>query len=296
MDKYDYHFISIKFLTAILLALVFAFLLVYVFRPQLRDDYTVYSLQQSDFELQQQRTARDDLSFQNFRRELAAANLDFEEELKIRSFELMKSSRDSLLAVITANHLEKMNGLRELRMRRLENERIELAAAERELLQQRRQELEAELAQKLQQLRQEIRKKYSGFNQQQLRDNYLKMINLRLKIDFVARSEAERDTYRQQLAAVEAEQEELKAARNSRVNEDISNRTSTLIMEFNQQYAAYRDQIRNQNQNSLTELRQEIENELAEARTEIKSELALSRQQKEIELDQLIEKTKTEYY
>ena len=47
MDKYDYHFISVKFLTAILLALIFAFLLIYVFTPQQREDYVVYSLQNS---------------------------------------------------------------------------------------------------------------------------------------------------------------------------------------------------------------------------------------------------------
>jgi hypothetical protein len=291
MDKYDYHFISIKFLTAILLALVFAFLLIYVFTPNRRGDYLVYNLEESNFQLEGD-------SFSDFKTISAAAKAEqqeFEKKLKARSFELMEETKQSLLAVITANHLEKMNGLREARMLTLEAKKRELEQREDSLLQARRQELEAELSQKLQQLRQRVRDKYSDFNQQQIRDNYLKMINLNLKIEFVARSAAEKEKYQKQLQEVKSEQEALMAEKNSQLNEDISEQTSELIMEFNQQYAAYRDQIREEHQKIIAEQSAEIEKELAQARKEIKNSLAVSREEKRIQLEQLIAETKAYY-
>jgi hypothetical protein len=293
MDKYDYHFISIKFLTAILLALVFAFLLIYVFTPQQRDDYLVYSLEESDFQLDGDSFSASDL--QTPSAELAAEKQKFEAELKTRSFELMEETKQSLLSVITANHLEKMNGLREARMLTLEAKERELDQEEESLLQARRQELEAELSQKLQQLRQEVRDKYSDFNQQQIRANYLEMINLELKIEFIARNEVEKEKYQKQLQELKSRQEALMAEKNSQLNDDISEQTTDLIMEFNQQYAAYRDQIRSQHQKIISELSAEIEKELDQARTEIKSSLAASREQKKIEMEQLIERTKKYY-
>ncbi len=291
MDKYDYHFISIKFLTAILLALVFAFLLIYVFTPHPRADYLVYKLEESNFQLEGD-------SFSDFQPASAAAKTEkqeFENKLKTRSFELMEETKQSLLAVITANHLEKMNGLREARMLSLESKRRELDQEEDSLLQTRRQELEAELSQKLQQLRQQVRDKYSDFNQQQIRANYLQMINLNLKIEFVARNESEKEKFQKQLQELKSEQEAIMAEKNSKLNEDISEQTTELIMEFNQQYAAYRDQIREEHQKIIAEQNAEIEKELAQARKEIKDSLAVSREEKSIQMEQLIAETKAYY-
>ncbi|OEG62002.1 hypothetical protein C8C76_101153 [Halanaerobium saccharolyticum] len=295
MDKYDYHFISIKFLTAILLALIFAFLLIYVFTPQEREDYPVYKLERQELffsELSQISASRTTAAEESRLQE----KLDFEESLRERSFELMKQSKSRMLAVISANHLEKMNGLREEKMLALEAEQRTLNQREENLLQERRQELEAELSQKLQQLRQEVRNKYSDFNQQEIRANYLRMINLELKIEFVARTESEKEKYRNELEKVRSEQQTLMAEKNSQLNEDISTQTSALIMEFNQQYSAYRDQIRSEHQQLISEQRQEIEAELAAAREEIKGDLASARAEKSTELDDLIEKSKKLYY
>jgi len=291
MDKYDYHFISIKFLTAILLALVFAFLLIYVFTPHPRGDYLVYKLEDSNFQLEGDSVS----DFQPASAAVKAEKQEFEKKLKTRSFELMEATKQSLLAVITANHLEKMNGLREARMLSLESKRWELEQQEDSLLQARRQELEAELSQKLQQLRQQVRDKYSDFNQQQIKANYLKMINLNLKIEFVARNEAEKEKYQKQLQELKSEQEAIMAEKNSQLNEDISDQTSELIMEFNQQYSAYRDQIREEHQKIIAEQSAEIEKELAQARKEIKDSLALSREEKSIQMEQLIAETKAYY-
>lgn len=295
MDKYDYHFISTKFLTAILLALIFAFLLIYVFTPQEREDYSVYSLQNSDFKFEKG-TFFFDSDSQTMAGIMTAEKLKFQAELKERSFELMEQSKKSMLSVITANYLEKMNGLREERMLSLEAKKRELEARGERLIQEKRQVLEADLSQKLQQLRQEIRNKYSDFNQQEIRTNYLEMINLSLKIEFIARNESEKKKYQQQLKELKSKQEAIKAKKNSQLNEDISSRTSTLIMEFNQQYSAYREEIRNQHQKIISEQSSDIENELAQARKEIKSDLTAGRQQKRNEMEQLIAKTKEKYY
>ena len=295
MDNYDYHFISIKFLTAILLALIFAFLLIYVFASQQREAYSVYSLQNSNFRFEE-RAGFFDSDSQTRERTMTAEKLNFQAELKERSFELMEQSKKSILAVITANHLEKMNGLREERMLSLEAKKRELDAREERVLQDTRQELEAELSQKLQQLRQEVRNKYSNFNQQQIRDNYLKIINLNLKIEFIARNESEKQKYQEQLQELRSEQEAIMAEKNSQLNEDISSRTSTLIMGFNQQYAAYREEVRSENQKIISKQRAEIENELSQVRIEIKNNLTTVRQQNRNEIEQLIEKTKEVYY
>lgn len=294
MDKYDYHFISIKFLTAILLALIFAFLLIYVFTPQGRDDYSVYRLQQQAI-FTQQGTVFD--SGREIEREsLKEEKPLFEEKLRQRSFELMDQSKKAMLAVISANHLEKMNGLREERMLSLEAERRRLAKRAEELLQEKRQQLETELSQKLQQLRQDIRNEYSDFNQEEIRDNYLRMINLKLKIEFAAHTESEKEKYREELQQLRSKQQALMAEKNSQLNQDISNQTSTLIMEFNQQYAAYREQIREQNQQIISEEEQKIEAELAAAREEIKGDLATARREKTAEIENLIEMSKEIYY
>jgi hypothetical protein len=294
MDKYDYHFISIKFLTAILLALIFAFLLIYVFTPQQREDYSVYSLQNSVFQFEKRAVVFDSDS-QIIGERMAAEKSNFEAESKARSFELMEQTKNSMLSVITANHLEKMNGLRELRMLSLDAKKQDLEEKEESLLQERRQELETELSQKLQQLRQRVRDKYSDFNQQQIRANYLGIINLNLKIEFIARNQAEKEKYQEQLEELRSEQETIMAEKNLQLNEDISSQTSELIMEFNQQYSAYRDQIRNQHQKIISEENAQIEDELAQARRETKNNLTAARQQKREQMEQLIEKTKKYY-
>ncbi|PUU95544.1 hypothetical protein [Halanaerobium sp.] len=295
MDKYDYHFISIKFLTSILLALIFAFLLIYVFTPQQRENYPVYRLQQKESIFSEEKPT---FNFESLavEKSLQQEKMAFEKTLRDRSFELMEQSKQRMLAVITAGYLEKLNGLREEKMQALEAKRRTLDQREEKLLQQKRQELEAELSRKLQQLRQEIRNKYSDFNQKEILDNYLRIINLQLQIEFTAHTESEKEKFRNMLKKVRSEQQALMAAKNSRLNEAISSKTSALIMEFNQQYAAYREKIRDKHQQILSELREKISAELAAAREEIKKDLALAKAEKDAELEDIIANSKKLYY
>ena len=144
MDKYDYHFISIKFLTAILLALIFAFLLVYVFTPEKRESYPVYSLEREGIKEVSQINILN-REEQSLLRTVSSEQREFEAGLRARSFQLMEASRDALLAVISSNYLEKLNGLREEKMSALEERRAELKIREEQLLQQKRKELENDL-------------------------------------------------------------------------------------------------------------------------------------------------------
>ncbi|MFP4197990.1 MAG: hypothetical protein ACLFSO_00170 [Halanaerobium sp.] len=295
MDKHDYHFISIKFLTAILLALFFAFLFIYVFSPQQRDDYSVYSLEKKSIDFSAKKDFLD-FDLMTGEKSLQEEKLNFEKDLRAESFKLMEESKQSLLAVISANYLEQMNGLREEKLLELEAESRELDEREESLLQGRREELEAQLSEQLQQLRQEVRDKYSDFNQQQIRANYLKMINLELKIEFVARSESEREEYQKELEQLRLEQESLVDEKNSQLNSDISDRTGELIMEFNQQYSGYRDRLKEEHSEIIAEKREKIENELAAAREEIKSDLASAREAEAVEIDNLIKNSREKYY
>lgn len=295
MDKHDYHFISIKFLTAILLALFFAFLFIYVFSPQQRDDYSVYSLEKKSIDFSAKKDFFD-FDLMTGEKSLQEEKLNFEKDLRAESFKLMEESKQSLLAVISANYLEQMNGLREEKMLELETERRELDEREESLLQGRREELETQLSEQLQQLRQEVRDKYSDFNQQQIRANYLKMINLELKIEFIARGESEREEYQKELEQLRLEQESLVDEKNSQLNSDISDRTGELIMEFNQQYSGYRDQLKEEHREIIAEKREQIEDELAAAREEIKSDLASAREAEAVEIDNLIKNSREKYY
>ncbi|MFW5749912.1 MAG: hypothetical protein ACOCWP_03975 [Halanaerobium sp.] len=295
MDKHDYHFISIKFLTAILLALFFAFLFIYVFSPQQRDDYSVYSLEKKSIDFSAKKDFFD-FDLMTGEKSLQEEKLNFEKDLRTESFKLMEESKQSLLAVISANYLEQMNGLREEKMLELETERRELDEREESLLQGRREELETQLSEQLQQLRQEVRDKYSDFNQQQIRANYLKMINLELKIEFIARSESEREEYQKEMEQLRLEQESLVDEKNSQLNSDISDRTGELIMEFNQQYSGYRDRLKEEHREIIAEKREQIEDELAAAREEIKSDLASAREAEAVEIDNLIKNSREKYY
>jgi hypothetical protein len=164
-----------------------------------------------------------------------------------------------------------------------------------ELLQQKRQELEAKLSDKLQTVRRNIREKYSDYSQQEIRDNYLKIINLRIAVEVLARDESEKERYQSQLEQIQQQQEQLLAEKNSVLNEDISAETRTLIMDFNREYAEYRQQIENRHQELIAARETEIEEKLTAYRQEIQKELSSKREAKAAAMDQLIAKSK-EYY
>ncbi len=295
MDRYDYHFISIKFLTAILLALIFAFLLIYVFTPQARESYNVFNIEREEIKSFSEIDvvgSREKI----FINTIAEEEVEFEKGIRDRSFKVMAASRDSILSVITANNLEKMNGLKEEKMAFLEEKEEELESEENRLLQQRRSELEAELSSELENIRREVRNDYSDFNQKEIRDNYLEIINLRIKIEVVAHNQSEIEKYQQRLENVRAEQQELLAEKNSLLNSDISKKTSELIMEFNQSFAEYREKINREHQQILAKVESEIESELAQAREEIKGQLTRARNNKKQEINQLISESKEKYY
>lgn len=294
MDKKDYHLISLKFLSAILMAIVFAFFLVFVFTPETSESYPVYSLEKEE--------VRDSRKISVFSQDRAAelelniaAQENFEAELKNRSFEIMEASKDAVLTVLTSNHLDKINGLKEEEDLLLTELKLSLNNEREKLLQQKREELEADLSERLRQIRNRIRENYAGYSQQEIRDNYLKMINLRIAVEVLARDENEKDKYQSQLDQVQQQQEQLLAEKNSVLNDDISAETRELIMDFNREYAGYRQQLENRQQQLINQKEAEIEEKLAAFREEIRAELSTKREEKAAAVDQLIAKSR-DYY
>lgn len=292
-DKYDYHFISIKFLTAIILALFFAFLFIYVFSP-VKEDYSVYSFEEEKI---------GEIPADGFLAEAGETEIfldlaqkeDFESELKNRSFAVMEQSKRAVLTVITGNHLEEINGLKEEGDLLLNDYRLELKNEEEELLQQQRKELEADLSAKLQNLRQQVREKYSSYSQQEIGNNYLEMINLRIAVEVLAQNDSEKEEYQKKLEELQAEQEELLAEKNAVLNEEISAETRTLIMEFNQQFNDYREQIRKRHQNLIANREDEVNMRLSRKRQDIRVNLKAEREEKASAMEQLIEKSRKYY-
>lgn len=293
MDRHDYHFISLKFLTAIIMALFFAFLLIYVFSPN-DFNYQVYDFKAAEPAQFSDSTFWKAESSSDFDLNLKAKN-SFETKLKERSFKLMDSSQKAVLAVITGNYLEKINNLQKDEDLALNQFRLELEAEQEKLLQAKRKNLESNLTTSLQKLRQQVKAEYSDYSQQKIRDNYLQIINLRIGIEVLAQDEAEADYYKKKLAKVEAKQQKLLGARSELINEDISEQTRSLILDFNQEFANYRQKLRQNYQQELALKEKQIELSLSQKREKIRDTLKARRQKKYSQMAELITKAKKYY-
>ena len=294
MDKYDYHFISIKFLTAILFALFFAFLINYVFLPETEPDREVYKLSRQEIKDASRQTVFSDLEKQKLFNNSSESD-NFKYQMRQHSFKIMDEAKTALLAVVTANHLEDINEIIEAEMSVLNDFQRELEAEKEKKIQQKRQESEADLAEKLENIRQQINEEYSAVNQKEIRDNYLRIINLKIAVEVLAENAEEKEKYQAQLQEVQNEQQQLLSEKNSQINNEISAKTTNLIMEFNQNFASYRQQLNNEQQQLLNQRRKEIENKLDSYRKEIRAELNSAREAKKIELEELIAESKKYY-
>lgn len=293
MDRHDYHFISLKFLTAIIMALFFAFLLTYVFSP-VNFDYQVYSFKKENIAQFSDSDFFKADSGSDFKLDLAAKN-KFQTELKQRSFELMEASQPAVLTVVTGNYLEEVNNLKKDEDLALNKLRLELEAEQERLLQSRRNKLEKDLAAKLQKLRHQVKEKYSDYSQRQIRDNYLEMINLKIGIEVLAQDEAEKEYYSQKMEELEKKQQKLLTAKSELINEDISEQTRTLILDFNRKYSQYRQKLRNDFQKEIALKRDQMQMSLSRKRQEIRDTLKSRRKQRSSEIKELITKSKKYY-
>lgn len=293
MDHYDYHFITIRFLTAVILAVFFGFFLVYLFRAESGLDYAVYSFEKESFS----NLSEKELFTAAEKREFALKRQqnNFKSGLKKESFAIMAAAKESLLAVVTAEHFEEINSIFERERSVLNELQLELKDEREKLLQQKRKELEAELSQNLQQLRQKIRAEYSDYNQREIRANYLQIINLKIAVEVLAEDEAEKEKYQKRLTEVEKNQEELLAEKNSARNDQISAETRTLIMDFNSRYSNYREKIDSRQQQRLRLKEDKIEARLSKFRKQISLELKAARAKKEAEIEKIISKQKKYY-
>ena len=118
---------------------------------------------------------------------------------------------------------------------------------------------------------------------------------MRIAVEVLAKDEEEKAKYRAELRQVEQEQEKLLAEKNTVLNQDISEKTRALIMDFNREFASYRQQLETDHQELITNREAEITKKLAAYRQEIKLELSQKKQEKAAEMDQLIAESQ-EYY
>ncbi len=294
MDNSGHHLVAIKFLSSIILGLIFAFLLVFVFTPEKRDYYPAFELEKESISSYSDITIAlsEDYNFP----ERAAAYQEFKLELRERSTALMEAAKASSLAVITSSSLERVDGLRDDILAELDELRSELEAEENRLLTAKRSELENELSQELEKIREEIKAKYSDFKEQEIRNNYLQIINLKIAVEVVAENAAEREKYQEQLNQLEAEQDQLLAEKQQQENLDIALRTEELIVKYNREYSQYREQILSEHQKIISEREEELLAVLDQARKDIKEEMLIKRDLREEEINKMIEESLAKYY
>jgi len=294
LDNSGHHLVAIKFLSSIILGLIFAFLLVYVFTPEKRDYYPAFELEKerissySDVKI----ALSEDYNFP----ERAAAYQEFKIKFRERSKALMEAAKASSLSVITSESLERVDGLRDDILAELDELRSELEAEENRLLTAKRSELEKELSQELEKIRQEIKAKYSDYREQEIRNNYLKIINLKIAVEVVAENAAQREKYQQQLNQVQAEQNQLLTEKKQQENLDIALRTEELIVKYNSEYSQYRQQILSEHKKIIAEREDELLAVLDQARKDIKEEMLIKRDLRAEEINKMIEESLAKYY
>lgn len=294
MPKIDHHVISLKFLTAIIMALISAFLFTYVFSPLEITEYRVYNFEPEKIKTPAADTALT-FSAQEQRMIDFSAKKAFESKLKKRSFAVMERSKNAVLTVITGSHLGAVNSLREEENLLLNNFKIKLEEKEDKLLEEKRKELENKLSAELQTLRRRVKNKYSDYSQQQIKKNYLKMINLRIGLELLVENEVEKEDYQKKLNEVIQKQEKILAEKNNVLNQEISAKTRTLIMDFNQEYTAYRKQLHSKSDQLLQQKKNKVEKKLAQKRAAVKIELQETTAVEKAAVEKLIKKSKKYY-
>lgn len=293
MDKHDYHFISIKFLTAILFAVFFAFLLIYVFKPEAETDFKVYSINKKNQTSSNSfftAAEADSLTSAVRNKEL------FIQKLRRNSFAILDQTKKTTLSLLTASYSQRLDSLQKEKNLEITNLIKDLEEKEESLLQKKRKELEQNLSAQLNSLRNKIKKDYANFNQKEIRANYLAIINLRFKIELVAKNEKEKEKYEKQLQKVKTKQDKVLKEKNMKIDNNISKQTRDLIMEINTKYTNYRDQINNKHQQIIAKKRKEISTEVDQSRSKLKAELNSLRQEKRIEVEKLIAESKEKFY
>jgi len=294
MDKSGHHLIAIKFLTSIIMGLIFAFLLVFVFTPEKRDFYPAYEFEEEA--VMSADSAEILAGDQIYSPERKSDYEEFNNELRQHSRSLMAAAKEASLDALTKSSIERVSGLRDNIMSELNQLKNSLQSEEEELLSQKRTELEAQLSAQLEEIRSEIKAKYSDYSQKEIRENYIEILNLRTAVEVVAETAAEREQYQQKLDQVLAEQNQLLAEKSRLEDMDIAERTQELIVDFNSEYSQYREQIRGRHDKIISEREDALLAELEAAREKIEAEMLKKREIREAEINSLIEQSLAKYY
>lgn len=297
MRGYGKHIIAIRFLSAIIVGLIFAFLIVFVF-PAVEDGNISLSRLEIDRPLSPENLNKEDdfTDLVQKKEEGKILQLELKDKAKKRSSELMETAKNSSISVITINHIEKINGKREKYEMRLKEYRSSLANEYEEKTASREKVLEEELMDELENLRRKLKQKYKNLDSQILLSNYNKILNLRIQIEVVAEEQEEIEKLNKKLRELREEQNKILQQKNQKYNQEIEERADVLINKYNQNFVEFQENIKKEHQNLLvkkeSELQQELDNFIAEQRRLMNQNTT----EKAEKLDRLAEESLKNYY
>ncbi|MGM0602190.1 MAG: hypothetical protein ACQESS_02620 [Bacillota bacterium] len=297
MREYGKHLIAVRFLAAITAALIFAFLVVFVFPAVEEQGLPLKKVEISQPSTPENLNSDDDFSsLVQKKAEGKEFQIMLKDRIKKRNSELMQTAIDSSISVITINHIEKINGMREEYDSRLNEYRSFLTADYEKQTAEREQELEEKLMEDLEELRKELKQKYKSRDSETLLSNYNKILNLRIKIEIVAESQAEIDKLKGELQKIREEQNEILQQKNQKYNQEIEERANILINNYNQDFLEFQEKIQLEHSRLLAARESKLQEELDNFITAQRRSMNLKTAEKAESLDQLAEESLEKYF
>jgi len=291
------HLIAVRFLLAIIIGLIFAFLIIFVF-PAVEEEGTPLKTLEIDKPTAPETINSDDQFTQLLQKKEKGKEFQIlmKERVKKRNAELMQTAIDSSISVITIDHIEKINGKREEYEARLNEYRNFLAADYEEQTVEREKELEEKLMEDLEELRKELKQKYKSRDSQTLLSNYNKILNLRIKIEVVAEGQDEVERLKSELQKIREEQNEILEKKNQKYNQEIEKRANVLISNYNQDFLEFQENIQAEHSRLLSARESSQQKELNNFIAGQRKSMNLKTEEKAEYLNELAEKSLKTYF
>lgn len=297
MRDFGKHMIAVRFLSAIIIGLIFAFLIIFVF-PAVEEEAIPLKTREIEKPSAPEALNSDDQFAELLQKKTEGREFQIlmKDRVRERNSELMQAAVDSSLSVITIDHIEKINGKREEYAARLNEYRNFLTADYEEQTAKREKELEEKLMEDLEQLRKELKQKYKSRDSQILLSNYNKILNLRIKIDVVAEGQEEVERLKSELQKIREEQNEILEQKNQKYNQEIEKRANILITNYNQDFLEFQENIKSEHSRLLAARESSLQKELNDFIAEQRRSMNLKTEEKAEYLNELAEKSLKKYF
>ncbi|RCW48245.1 MULTISPECIES: hypothetical protein [unclassified Halanaerobium] len=297
MRNFGKHMITVRFLTASIIGLIFAFLIIFVF-PAVEEERIYLKTLEIGKPSAPETLNSDDQFAQLMQKKAEGKEVQIlmKDRVKKRNSKLMQAAIDSALSVITINHIEKIRGKREEYEARLNEYRNFLAADYEEQTAEKEKELEEKLMEDLEELRTELKQKYKSRDSQILLNNYNKILNLRIKIEVVAEGQDEVERLKSELQKIREEQNEILEQKNQKYNQEIEKRANVLINNYNQDFLEFQKNIKAEHSRLLAAHESRLQKELNNFIAEQRRSMNLKTEEKAEYLNKLAEKSLKKYF